>query len=91
MSSPTLYSVDMDEIEGLTARLLSAREDVARVQQAANAATREAKAGYLAVVAEARAQGVSLAQLATILGVTRARAQQLANEATDPQRPNRAP
>jgi len=91
MSSPTLYTVYMEELEGLTARLLSAREDVARAQQAANAATREAKADYLAVVAEARAQGVSLAQLATILGVTRARAQQLANEATDPQRPNRAP
>ena len=67
--------------DDLTRRLIAAREEVARVQQAANQATRAAKADYLTVIAEARAKGLSLAQLAAALSVTRARAQQLVNEA----------
>ena len=81
MSSPALYSARRATVQDLTDRLIAAREEVSRAQQAANEATRVAKADYLAVVAEARAEGLSLAQLAAILGVTRARAQQLVNEA----------
>lgn len=65
----------------LAALIVEARDEVARVHQHANEITKAAKDRYLAVIAQARAQGLSHAQIAGILGVTRARAQQLANEA----------
>jgi predicted transcriptional regulator len=63
----------------LETRLKRAHRKVA-THRAAMAA---AKVELLAVIAEARAQGVSLGQLATILSVSRARAQELANEAKE--------
>jgi predicted transcriptional regulator len=67
----------------LETRLRSAHRKVA-TRRAAMAA---AKVELLAVVAEARAQGMSHGQLATVLGVSRARAQELARESKSSRTP----
>ena len=67
--------------DDLTRRLITAREQVIRAQRVADEAIRPLRADYLALIAEARSEGFSHAQIAAVLGVTRARAQQLANEA----------
>jgi DNA-directed RNA polymerase specialized sigma24 family protein len=67
--------------DDLTRRLITAREEVTQAQRAADEAIQPLRAACLALIAEARTEGLSHAQIAAILGVTRARAQQLANKA----------